>query len=746
MTVQDVIALNTRLCDITERYARELDQDLAALQRQYAISSSDELARSFATLEEEDRLLQVGVVGRVKAGKSSLLNALIFNGENILPKAATPMTAALTTLAYGETFRAQVQFYSDVDLTNIRDNAERYNKRLAEERQRLMDGPSAKRRQPARSAEEIATFHAQIEKQAVRNLSKDFSLAAAHDQWQRLCKAGIDHRTLEPSKQLQADDAQSLSALLLDYVGADGRYMALTKSVDIFLPLDSLRHLRIIDTPGFNDPVQSREARTVQLLKDCDVVLVVSSAGQFLNDQDIELMSRITQKEGVQELYLIASQIDNQLYGSETLKPTLQAALSGVVRDLGNHMTGTLRRLKAQNPEIGTTFDSLIQAGVENILYSSSICQSLSTRFEQREQWDSGEKKAWENLCEYYADFFALSDPDLCHANLNLLANIANVRAVLTRVREQKDQILARRRTEFLQSKSTALQDFRKQLIGFAQERYQQLRHTDVDVLTLQRQKFESLMTVATHDLDLMLQEHLQQFRATLCKELENNLKAVYGETEEEFKTATTTVTERRLRKKDGFFSAIARVFWGGGNEEYAHHETMLYPTPVRSGLQNFIDSLGTSLAATSNAQTASFRKQLVKDVTATARRHIQDDLNAALVIRAINKLVAGIRLPDFALDATRLGHLSGGNAVLKDVAAQKFLNDARGLLHDLRAQARDQIRQFLVTLATDLPISFSHELFADVQNRIEQLEQEASTLAASLDRLQCLSHELEAA
>ena len=125
MTVQDIIALNTRLSDITGRYARELDQDLAVLHRQYAISSSDELARSFATLDEEDRLLQVGVVGRVKAGKSSLLNALIFDGENILPKAATPMTAALTTLAYGETFGAQVQFYSDADLTNIRDNAER---------------------------------------------------------------------------------------------------------------------------------------------------------------------------------------------------------------------------------------------------------------------------------------------------------------------------------------------------------------------------------------------------------------------------------------------------------------------------------------------------------------------------------------------------------------------------------------------------------------------------------------------
>ena len=46
--------------------------------------------------ENENRDLTIAIVGRVKSGKSSFLNALVFNGESILPQAATPMTAALT--------------------------------------------------------------------------------------------------------------------------------------------------------------------------------------------------------------------------------------------------------------------------------------------------------------------------------------------------------------------------------------------------------------------------------------------------------------------------------------------------------------------------------------------------------------------------------------------------------------------------------------------------------------------------
>lgn len=68
-------------------------------------------------LEEIQRIglsnknLSIGIIGQVKAGKSSLLNTLLFNGESILPTAATPKTANLTRICYGEEPMLVVHFY-----------------------------------------------------------------------------------------------------------------------------------------------------------------------------------------------------------------------------------------------------------------------------------------------------------------------------------------------------------------------------------------------------------------------------------------------------------------------------------------------------------------------------------------------------------------------------------------------------------------------------------------------------------
>ena len=60
------------------------------------VPSVEDIRKDYENKTKKDRLLRIGIVGAVKAGKSSLLNSLFFKGQDILPKAATPMTAALT--------------------------------------------------------------------------------------------------------------------------------------------------------------------------------------------------------------------------------------------------------------------------------------------------------------------------------------------------------------------------------------------------------------------------------------------------------------------------------------------------------------------------------------------------------------------------------------------------------------------------------------------------------------------------
>lgn len=91
-----------------------------------SVIKTEELEKTLKELQDTNRDLKVGIIGRVKAGKSSLLNALIFEGVEVLPKAATPMTASLTILKYAQNLSAEVEFYSPKDIAELKNEHERY--------------------------------------------------------------------------------------------------------------------------------------------------------------------------------------------------------------------------------------------------------------------------------------------------------------------------------------------------------------------------------------------------------------------------------------------------------------------------------------------------------------------------------------------------------------------------------------------------------------------------------------------
>ena len=745
MNTQNVLDLNQRIHHWMNAYHDVLERDITQWIKKHAIGGTDELARSFEKLAEEDRLLQIGVVGRVKAGKSSLLNALIFDGHNILPRAATPMTAALTTLTYAEAFGAHVEFYSAEDRENIRGYAERYEVRLEEEKVKAAED-LRQRRQSHEQTVEDEKFRRHVEKIAQRVVNLEDSLAAAHDQWRRINESSLDHATIDKLGKLQAKDAHSLSNQLLEYVGANGRFMPFTKSVDIFLPLESLRNIRIIDTPGLNDPVQSREERTSKLLKDCDVIFIVSLAGQFLSEQDLDVMSRITQKEGVQELVLIASQVDNQLYGSDTRQPTLRASLEKITQVLSEHMVDTLQRLKSQHPEIGVTFDSLIRHGAGRVLHTSGMCHSLSVRFGQKESWDDGELKAWENLQGSYQDFFTEDNEERCRANLDLLGNTVALKEVLETVRGQKDRIIELRRTELIRAKSSALEAFRADLLKFTKDKHQEVKNADIDHLKAQGRKMENLVAEAILHIDRALDECAGNFRKDLEQQLKKDMNSAYDETKDKFENATKEINESRTKIRDSAAARVADWLWGGGKEEYRHNEVKLFTTPVQSGLTEFAEGLAKKLRQTCKDLTKQFDLQLINEITPVARRHLGDEVDAALVISSVKGLVSKIEIPQFKLDSSELGALNGSGACLLDFEARKFLDDAQNLLYKFQDQAKRQINEFIHDVPDSLPDSFGAVFVLDIKARIKQLEGQVENALLTLDRLQRMAKELEAA
>lgn len=265
-------------------------------------SEANNLERSIQIARDDARKLQIGIIGQVKAGKSTFLNALVFDGKQVLPKAATPMTAALTKLSYSKTPSAVVHYYSseewgDFEAKN-REFEENLNSAYDEYKSNLRLGKNPK------TIEEY-------EMTEFRKTQSEHLLAG-----RELTQMVKDSRVLEKlglAEELEASTTDDLMECLRDYVGANGRYTPIVSYVEMRIPEEKLRDLTIIDTPGLNDPIVSRTVKTKEFLGECDVAFLLSPCSQFMDASVIELMARRLPDKGIQHLVVIGSKLDSGL-------------------------------------------------------------------------------------------------------------------------------------------------------------------------------------------------------------------------------------------------------------------------------------------------------------------------------------------------------------------------------------------------------------------------------------------------
>ena len=215
---------------------------------------------------ENDRLT-IGVIGQMKCGKSTFLNALIF-GDEILPAATPPMTASLSVITYGAEKSLEAEFYTQDEWTDLQMTA-------------------------SRSLEEV-----------VGNTAEESKVKAAQELVNKAGKIGGNLNALLGTKQ--KDKFENL----IEYVGADGKYIAITKSVRLEYPLDYLKGVEIVDTPGFNDPIVSREERTKEFLKKADVVVMLLYAGRAFDATDKDIIFNLVRNVGIGKILIGVNKYD----------------------------------------------------------------------------------------------------------------------------------------------------------------------------------------------------------------------------------------------------------------------------------------------------------------------------------------------------------------------------------------------------------------------------------------------------
>lgn len=215
----------------------------------------------------EKDILTIGVIGQMKCGKSTFLNSFVFE-DTLLPAATTPMTAALSVITYGEQKKVVAEFYTN-------------------------DEWEEQKAQAARSLDDVAgDTMAESKIKAAKEL---VSKASRLGSYLKDC--------LGKTREDSFDN-------IIEYVGADGKYVSITKSVKIYYPKEYLKGVEIVDTPGFNDPIVSREERTKEFLKKADVVLMMLYAGRPFDATDRDIIFKNVSQCGIGKVLIGINKYD----------------------------------------------------------------------------------------------------------------------------------------------------------------------------------------------------------------------------------------------------------------------------------------------------------------------------------------------------------------------------------------------------------------------------------------------------
>ena len=311
-------------------------------------NSFNNYLENYKRLESEDKILTIGIVGQVKAGKSSFLNALFFNSSDILPKAATPMTAALTKIRYSENISAKVHFFSKSDFETIENGAKDCKKAMIRERDKLNEELKKKGKPETKLTD--AQLLGMVElSDSVKSFYEIFeNFKKNEDELRNKLSNSEESDNFEILEGIDSIDA--LKNRLEDYVGVNGKYMPIVKYIEIFLNIEAIKDFDIVDTPGLNDPVLSRGQLTRNFLGKCDVVFLLSASSQFFDSQDISLFSEQIPQEGISRVIVIGSKFDNGLIGeSQKYNNDIKTAQVGVKNVLNEQFKARIKDSQRQN-------------------------------------------------------------------------------------------------------------------------------------------------------------------------------------------------------------------------------------------------------------------------------------------------------------------------------------------------------------------------------------------------------------
>ena len=664
-------------------------------------------------LLEEDRLLRLGIVGQVNAGKSSLLNLLLFDGQEVLPQAATPMTASLTHIVKSDKDEIEVEHYSREDWEEIKRHAKEYQKTRDQQKNNLTD-----------------------------------FLEASHELVEMVKKTRLTVTSYLGTTKVLPTSVGNLNRELRHLVGAEGELTPLVKSITIRCS-QGIPDLDIVDTPGINDPIVSRSREAKKLLGRCDAVLLLSSATEFVNIEEVTFLQEHVVQAGIRQRLLIGSKFDSALIDeSKRYRGDLQEAVKGLKQSLADRAKDIFEQSSDE--------DSSFAIKEKDILFVSAICSILAEK--SVSQWSGDEQEDFDNLRRAYPDWLDEPEGDEIDENtrktLEMLGNRHAVDEYLREVRRNKYPIILNKMKHFLQEKQGSLVEDLEELITDLSEMRKELRDSDLEGIQKQQEAVDEIEKEVGDKVSDTWEELIDQ-QAIGFDRLRETKRAEAKKAREEIKEAVGThIKEGRRKRLHGKWNWLRLR---SQYETYTYEEKVLEVSVARGAIEDMSEELDDEMKKLSkNLFSRDFARRASKQILEVISEELSSEVAHAIKPTTIKRSVRQT-IDKIAEQARRnIGKqkLSFSTNIALSEDANRGQEQASKLVKSINEQvdqwinqARNQVETTIVEAKKALVPEATKELKSyldDLKQYIEKQEFKLQRYKLAMDRLEQHLRELK--
>lgn len=686
--ILDLVAKQEALHNTLAMFKEELPQlDLIIPAQEKLAELTVDFQQRLTQAQKEGRNLNIAIMGQVKAGKSSFLNALLFGGKSILPEAATPKTANLTRISYAEKPSLSVEYYSLAEWESIKESAQ-----------------SGGNDSITRASKELVTLIEQHNVDVQSVLNKD-------------------------QEVIEAESLDELMGVLNEYTGNNGQFTALVKMTHLHLPSEALKGFDIVDTPGMNDPVISRTLRTQEEMARSDVVFFLSRCSQFLDQSDMSLLSEQLPGKGVKRLVLVGGQFDSTILDIGYDQRSLEAAEKHIHKRLSERATKEMEELAKRIEERSDERATLLRS-LKTPILSSTYAYNFASF--SREQWEANKGMAHvhqqliemaENEWSYY-----FTQEDWLR-----IANFDPLMEAYRQAREDKLQIIQSQIDSLLPVAEEKLNNFTQDLQDRLEHRINTLANDDLADLQMQKNYYLGMIHGITGQLADELGKTIDsadQMRRDVTKDLRHDQQQY------------STVDERTGTRIESYtytvnvYSKLNPLRWiGMGNETRTRTHSVDY---------QYVS------ATDAAAQVKEFAYECVNSIRDAFEniintRRIRNDLKKALLDylpadnqefdptffrNVIDDEISQLAIPELHLEYSHLvnnitsnfqGEIKGSDiAKLQHTLSQTISDIFKDLVHDYEAKTKE-----IIQIVEKLQESLGDKLTVRLSNDLAKIEQE---------------------